>query len=85
MYTGKGTKSETFISNNINFNNSKEKIMLGITIDKNVTLKNQIKCLCKNAGAYRENSKERSKFGVKGQFLLIRLFSSVYSLNQKVN
>ena len=37
------------------------------------------------AGAYHENSKGGSKFGVKGHFLLIRLFSGVYSLNQKVN
>ena len=37
------------------------------------------------SGAYRENSKGGSKFGVKGHFLPIRLFSSVYSLNQKVN
>ena len=37
------------------------------------------------SGAYRENSKRGSKFGVKGHFLLIRLFSSVYSLNQKAN
>ena len=36
-------------------------------------------------GAYRESSKGGSKFGVKGHFLLIRLFSSVYSLNQKVS
>ena len=36
-------------------------------------------------GACRENSKGGWKFRVKGHFLLILLFSSVYSLNQKVN
>ena len=34
---------------NIIFNNSKEKIMLGITINKKLTLKSHIRCLCKKS------------------------------------
>ena len=45
MCLGKDTESETFIFNNLIFNNSNEEKILGITIDHKLTFKGHIKIL----------------------------------------
>ena len=49
MCLDKDTENETFIFNNLIFNNNNEEKKLGITIGNTLTFKSHIKILCKKA------------------------------------
>ena len=46
MCIGKNTESDVFIFENVCLENSKEKVILGITIDNKLTFNSHIKSIC---------------------------------------
>ena len=50
MCIGRNNKNDKFESDNLILENSKEEVVLGITIDKKLTLDSHIKNICRKAG-----------------------------------
>ena len=50
MCTGKNTESDIFEFKNVCLENSKEEVILGITIDNKLTFGSHIKSICQKAG-----------------------------------
>ena len=91
MCIGKNNKNDKFESDNLILENSKEEVVLGITIDKKLTLDSHIKNICRKAGQklgallritnYLNSSQKKLIFSgmIKSQFSycpLIWMFSS---------
>ena len=50
MYIGKNTECDIFKFENVCLENSKEEVILGITIDNKLTFDSHIKSMCRKAG-----------------------------------
>ena len=49
MFLGKNKENDTFNFGNISFNNSKEEVILSLTIDSKLSFDNHVKKICKKA------------------------------------
>ena len=49
MYLGKNKENDTFNFGNISLNNSKEEVILGLTIDNKLSFDNHVKKICRKA------------------------------------